>query len=75
MSDFVPPVKIGKTYPLSYFEQANPRFKGQPGVFDFLGYKLERISRNQVKVVELPVRSNANNDQRCTQVGQIDPGK
>lgn len=65
MSDFVPPVKIGKTYPLSYFEQANPRFKGQSGVFDFLGYKLERISRNQVRVLELPQRdNNANNDQR-----------
>ena len=65
MSDFMPPAKVGKTYPLSYFEQANPRFKGQCGTFEFLGYKFERTSRNQVKILELPTKSaNANNDQR-----------
>lgn len=52
--DRMPKAKVGKTYPVSYFAQVNQRFQPKAGIFEFLGWKFERMGRNQVKVLEIP---------------------
>lgn len=50
----MPPVKVGKTYPVTYFTQVNSAFQPKSGIFDWGGWKFERVGRNQVKVLNAP---------------------
>lgn len=50
----MPPAKVGKTYPITYFSNYNKAFKAREGEFELYGWKFERIGRNQIKVLHIP---------------------